>query len=182
MNSKKVLITCPNCNNKFDYNFKDEFTTEDINGIITKEIFKIKCKHCHKEIMFDYPFTFKDEDYVISYNLKNIQNDGKKIMRYCQSYDDFKEKLLIFSASLNDILIEFIKEYIKSNVENKNIELKFDSVDKENIVFYDIINKQYMGLNLSLYNSLFEHSKIKQTKGMIEINDTNYMKYIKVKL
>ena len=89
---------------------------------------------------------------------------------------------MIFSADLNDIAIEFIKDYLRRTINEKNIDIRFDSKNEENIIFYMMEKNEYIGFKIEQYMQLINHSKIKNIKKFKEINNTNYLKYIRVSI
>lgn len=178
----KETIKCPKCNKNIRIKIKKELNENDFSSIINRDIFKYKCDNCSNEVLIDYPFIFEVENYSVIYKTsEQKENHDKKFLRICTDFDEVKEKILIFHAGLNDIMIEFIKKYIESLLEKERCFLRFDSVDDTNIVFYELDEKEYLGFSLDNYKKLLDHSKIKKLAGYVEINSDNFHKYIKVR-
>lgn len=172
-------ILCPYCNSNNEFTLKDELNQDDIEQILTKKIFEFKCFKCQKKFNIDYPLLFSCNQYFISYK-KTIKNVKKhSVLRLCQNFDDFKEKILIFNDSLNDILIEFLKDYIKKQTSD-DLFLRYDSFDEKKIVFYDLQNQKYLGISKEFYDNLLKNAKIKKINKMIIVDQDSYIKYIKV--
>lgn len=180
MNHKEFYINCPRCQKNIKIKVIDEMDETKFNEVISKKIFKFKCNYCKNEIQIDYPTTFIGKNYIVSYKTKSKKSDYE-YLRICNDFDDFKEKLLIFSHNLNDILIEFIKDYLRKNIEDNTIDIRFDSINDDVLVFYMMEKDKYIGFKMEQYQQLLNHSKIKKINNFKEINNHNYYKYIKVR-
>lgn len=172
-------ILCPYCNSNNEFTLKDELNQDDIEQILTKKIFEFKCFKCQKKFNIDYPLSVSCNQYFICYK-KTIKKVKKhSILRLCQTFDDFKEKILILNDSLNDILIEFLKDYIKKQTGDE-LFLRYDSIDAKKIVFYDLQNQKYLGISKEFYDNLLKNAKIKKINKMIIVDQDSYIKYVKV--
>lgn len=176
----KETVKCPNCNKSTRIKLKKFCEGKDVDDIISRKIFSNKCPKCETVFQTEYPLEINFKNYSISY-LKKGENEDSLIKRECYDFDDFKEKILIFSNQLNDILIEFIKDFIKNMVDKEDDVLRFDSIDNSNIIFYSITSKEYLGFSIKNYENLLNHARIKKIKVYIEIDNDSYKKYIKVK-
>lgn len=170
----KIDIKCPNCNEKIRAKIYNEITEDKIPSIIDDSLFKVKCKKCDKEIKIDYPIKLETTNYILTYNIKEIESSKKT--RITESYNDFREKVIIFNDDLNDILIEFLKDYIIRNMSLVDKEIRYDSMNEENLIF-TIIGEQNVGINIKFYNELLNKAKIKDNKI---IDSNTYIKYIKL--
>ena len=101
MATQKEDFKCPNCKKKNRIKIKSEVTSKDIDKIIDRSLFKVKCLACGEEITIDYPIKISDESYVIYYtpcSSEAIEDEIHEYMRVCDTFDDFKEK--------NDIILK----------------------------------------------------------------------------
>lgn len=174
------IIECPFCKKDNNYELISELDDKYLSDILKCQIFKKSCSYCNREFNIEYPISFISDNYIVSYKRMITHKIDKKVLRICNDYDDFKEKILIFNDSLNDILIEFIKDYIMGEVNDSSLILRYDSMNENQIIFYDLKNEKNMAISRELYDKLLEHSKIKKIRSMCEINGDNYIKYIKV--
>lgn len=181
MQYKEQTISCPKCKKNIKIRMLEQIDQSKFDDVISRKIFKFKCVYCKNEVIIDYPTTFIGENFEVCYKMTKKKSD-KLYLRECYDFDDFKEKLLIFSANLNDIAIEFIKDYLRRAINEKNIDIRFDSKDEENIIFYMMEKNEYIGFKIEQYFQLLSHTKIKNIKKFKEINHTNYLKYIKVSI
>ena len=94
---KRIDFYCPHCKEKKRITINDEYTKKDIESLLDRSIFKIKCNKCNNETILDYNFLLKTDNYIISYG------ESKDVDRITNTFDDFKEKVLIYEDNLNDI-------------------------------------------------------------------------------
>lgn len=181
MQYKEQTINCPKCSKNIKTKMLEQIDESKFKDVISRKIFKFKCSYCKNEVIIDYPTTFIGENFEVCYKLTK-KKGNKTYLRECYDFDDFKEKILIFSANLNDIAIEFIKDYLRRTINEKNIDIRFDSKNEENLIFYMMEKNEYIGFKIEQYMQLINHSKIKNIKKFKEINNTNYLKYIRVSI
>lgn len=174
-------IKCPKCGKNIKMKMIKELNVDNLDATISRDIFKFRCVYCKNEIIVDYATIFTGSNYEICYKTSK-KHSNKEYSRICDDFDDFKEKLLIFSDGLNDIVIEFVKDYLRTLINEKNIDIRFDSKNNENLVFYIMEKNRYIGFDINQYQKLLSHSKIKKIKKFKDINHTNYLKYIKVSI
>ena len=174
----KIDFNCPSCGKKNRVKIKNIYTNEDITDILNRDIFKVECSKCSKTTILDYPFTYVDDEHVIYYNMEDtIEED--KIKRTCKTFDDIKEKILIFNDNLNDIIIEYIKLFIESELKKDNVfsEVRYDSLVNDELRFYIINKKEYATISMDFYNSLLSKGKLKEVKDAAVIDANTCLKY-----
>lgn len=173
----KIEFNCPSCGKKNRIKINDVYTESDLDRLLSKELFKIECSKCNGSTILEYPFTYVGENYALFYNTKKTVE--KDIMRDCISFDDLKEKILIFNDSLNDVIIEYIKLYIDSELKKEKIfsDIRYDSSDEENLKFYVVNKKEYAQIPYSFYNELIKKGKLKTIKGSAKIDVNTCLKY-----
>ena len=178
---------CPKCKKKIRIKVYDKFNEDNIVDIVNRDIFKVVCPKCGETTYVDYKVDLETPSYYLYYTPaankanKNIKN---KITRVCDTYDDFKEKILIFEDEYNDILIEFIKQYIKNNLKSDDLgnlrDIRYDSTINDNLIFTLIGLKQNVAISKDFYNKMLERSKFKKPLRAIVIDKENFWKYHKM--
>jgi hypothetical protein len=174
----KIDFNCPSCGKKNRVKIKNIYSNEDITNILNRDIFKIECTKCNKTTILDYPFTYVDDEHIIYYNMEDTIEDNK-IKRTCKTFDDIKEKILIFNDNLNDIIIEYIKLFIESELKKENVfsEVRYDSFINNELRFYVINKKEYANINYSFYENLITKGKLKEVKDAAVIDANTCLKY-----
>lgn len=140
-------ITCPKCGKKHSFQVWDSINTLEFPEMKEKvrndEAFRYRCPDCGATALLNYNFLYhQQEDKILifvdadgsSYGdmekiLKQRGNafDGYR-KRIVLSYNDFKEKLLIFDAGLDDRIVEIIKSSIWDNVEERYKDKHIDEI------------------------------------------------------
>ncbi|MBR6073093.1 MAG: hypothetical protein IKP76_02095 [Bacilli bacterium] len=180
MNYIKEELKCPSCNKKLKVKVYNSFNESKITDIINKDIFKVTCNNCNESFYVDYPFELDTDKYHLFYTPydNNIEIVKNKINRVCNTFDDLREKILIFEDDLNDIVIEYLKAYVGGSLKDDNIkDIRFDSIIDNRIIFALIGIEQNAGIDKSIYDELLKKAKIKDN---IVIDQDNYKDYIKV--
>ncbi len=174
----KIDFNCPSCGKKNRVKIKNIYSKEDITEILNRNVFKVECSKCKNITTLDYPFTYIDDKYIIYYNMEDTIEENK-IKRSCKTFDDIKEKILIFNDELNDILIEYIKLFIESELKKDNIfsEVRYDSLVNDELRFYVINKKEYANIPYSFYNDLLNKGKFKEVKDAAVIDANTCLKY-----
>ena len=168
---KRIDFYCPHCKEKKRITINDEYNELNIDKLLDRSIFKIKCDKCFQETIVDYNFILKTKNYSISYG------EQKDVDRITLTYDDFKEKVLIFEDKLNDIIIELMKKKLNYDIK-KDYELRYDGMNDKQIIFYSIDSNESYALNKELYDYYKNKYKVDNVKD-IEITSINFDKYIK---
>ncbi len=129
-------ITCPGCGKKQSFRVWDSINTmenpEMKEAVRNDEAFRFHCGDCGASAMLNYNFLYHEpenrlfifcdadgSDYSEMRGVLTDQTNAFKdyTRRIVLSYNDFKEKLLIFDAGLNDKIIEIMKSGIYANLE-----------------------------------------------------------------
>lgn len=188
MTTSKENFKCPNCKKKNRIKIHSEVSSEEIDKIVDKSFFKVECPSCHEKIVVEYPIKVYDDNYTIYYtptSTKEIEDEHREYMRVCDTFDDFKEKLLIMNDSLNDIVIEFIKDYLLTKLDDelkKDIkEIRYDGSNEENLIFYLLGAKQSVGCSKEIYANILKKCKIKKINKCVNIDYQTYRKYFKMR-
>ncbi|MDE6141149.1 MAG: CpXC domain-containing protein, partial [Bacilli bacterium] len=122
MTTYKEDFKCPNCKKKNRIKIKNELTSQDIDKILDRSLYKVKCLACGESITVDYPVSVIDNSFIICYtpcSSEEIAHEYREYMRVCDTFDDFKEKLLIMNDSLNDIIVELAKDYLVAELDEE---------------------------------------------------------------
>ena len=145
-------ITCPKCGKKHSFQVWDSINTLEFPEMKEKvrndEAFRYRCPDCGATALLNYNFLYhQQEDKILifvdadgsSYGdmekiLKKRGNafDGYR-KRIVLSYNDFKEKLLIFDAGLDDRIVEIIKSSIWDNVEERYKDKHIDEIGRAHV-------------------------------------------------
>jgi len=187
MASIRQDVTCPHCKEKLRFRFKDELNKDDIADIIDRSFFKHTCKYCNKEFVIDHPVTLTGDNFIIYYTPTKDESvkdeSNKEIKRVCDTFDDFKEKLLILNDGLNDLVIEFVKCYIHDKLaeDEKLVDIiRYSGMNDEQLEFCIIDDYQNVGINKALYDGILNKAKIKLPKEAILVDFNTFRKYIKI--
>ena len=188
MSYKKEEVKCPKCGKKIRVKVYTKFDESQVADILDRSIFEIECSKCGNKTYTDYQVDLETPNYYLYYTPasdKSKKYVKGKITRVCDTYSEFKEKILIFEEGLNDILIEFIKMYIKNELKGEELEeykeVRFDSLIDDNIIFTLVGLKKNVAIKKDFYNHLLEHSKIKEPRKAIVLDRNNFWKYHKMK-
>lgn len=188
MSILKEDFKCPNCKKKNRVKMIKECDNENIISIINRDIFSFVCSSCGEKIIIDHPLKLIGENYIIHYTPasdENIKDQKKEFMRVCDTFEDFKEKILIFEDNLNDIIIEFIKKFLlnqlEENIKNEVTDIRYDGNNEENLIFYLCGLKKSVGCSKSFYQELLNKSKIKKIDKCINIDSNTFSDYFKLR-
>ena len=148
----ETKIDCPKCANAADFRVYGSINV-DVDPqlrdqVLKDEIFKFKCGHCGFEDTLFYPFLYHDmqnrfwilivpdkkDDASSAPELPEI---AKRSMvnyrsRMVSRVNDFKEKIFIFEAGLDDRVIEMLKLFVRKNMLDEEKRLLQD------VFFYGI--------------------------------------------
>ncbi len=184
----KEDFKCPKCKKKNRIKIHQEVSSEEIDKIIDRSFFKVECLSCHEPIVLDYPLKVIDDNYIVYYTptkTEEIEDEYHEYMRICDTFDDFKEKLMIMYDGLNDIVIEFIKDYVYNQIDEKLQkevrDIRYDGSNEENLIFYLLGAKQSVGCNKKIYMNILNKCKIKKIKKCINVDHQTYKKYFKMR-
>ena len=188
MSYKKEEVKCPQCGKKIRIKVHTKFDENQIADIVDRSIFAAKCSKCGKITYIDYLVDLETPNYYLYYTPgynKSKKNIKGKLTRVCDTYDDFKEKILIFEEGLNDLLIEFIKAYIKNELKGEDLtnlrDIRFDSIIDDNIIFALVGLKKNVAIKRDFYNALDEKSIYKKPLRAMVIDRDTFWKYHKMR-
>lgn len=189
MSNIKYDIKCPKCNHLNKFKVQNTFSSEKIIDIINKKIFKFTCTSCHQEILIEYPFKVTGSNYIVHYTptlSDEIEDETKEYMRVCDTFDDLKEKLLVLNDNLNDIIIEYIKDFLINNIDDdlrKNtLEIRYNGINDTNILFSLIGENKVIGVDRSFYDKILKKIKMKKINKCVLIDKYTYQKFYKKRL
>ena len=181
----KERIRCPKCQHKLSIKINSELDKRHLAQIMDRSLFKVKCD-CGEEITLDYPVLFKGDNYRVFYthdeNIpENLQGGG--ILRLVRDYADFKEKIMILEDGLNDIVIEFIKEFlIRQLSPDVAVDgLRYDGKSATHLCFYAKNLKQDVGCEQTFYETIERRMRFRPIRGFVLIDKDSYRKYMKLK-
>lgn len=194
-------ITCPNCQKESDFMIWDSINTmldSDMKEKVrNKEAFKFSCPHCGYEAIVNYTTLYHQmEDKVMIYYINGDPTEAIKLLSYDNSkpnilgegilegykkrvvcsLDEFSEKLYILDEGLDDRIIELMKLYIISSLNNSSPDttikqICFDKIDG-NIMFSILTdNDRWASTDFSqdLYNFIADKFKeqLKEEKDVV---------------
>lgn len=188
MSNTKEEFKCPNCKKKNRIKIKMTATSEEIDRIITRELFTFVCKNCNESIIIDHPLRVVGSNYVIHYtpgSEEELQDEDYEYMRVCGTFADFKEKLMVLEDGLNDIVIEFVKYFLKNqldeDMQNEITDIRYDGMNEENLIFYLMGPNKSIGCSKDFYQEILKKSKIKRIKKCVNIDFDTFKKYFKMR-
>lgn len=137
----------------------------------------------------EYPIKVIGDNYVVIYTPskdEEIKDENKKdIMRICDTFDDFKEKLMILYDGYNDIIIEFIKEFLvkqmDEDMKSDLKEIRYDGDNEENLIFYLRGCETHIGCGKYFYDELLKKSKLKKVNKCVLIDFNTYHNYFRLR-
>lgn len=189
MKAKEEFL-CPKCKHKNRIKIKDVVTAkEDIMAITTKKFFYHECKKCNEAVFIEYPLKVIGSNYIIYYTPgenKDVLDNTLPIVRVCDTYDDLKEKIFILEDNLNDIVIEFLKDYIKHALDDKyqkKLErVRYNSKDENNLYFSLLGLDSLTEISLENYENIKKELKVKKIKKGVLIDEYTYSNFYKMRL
>lgn len=180
----KIDFKCPKCKNKKRIKVYNELSEKDIDLIIKDEFLNFLCPNCNETIRLNYDLKYLSEKVHVYYVTDKTEiKDDFNPSRITYTYDDFKEKILIFNEDLNDLVIMFIKCFIHDQVSDKESlkEIRFNNVTDSELVFFLVGLNTYAKVPYGFYESLLKKSKIKKIKGAVLIDEGNFRDYFKMR-
>lgn len=185
----KEDFKCPKCGKKNRVKIYDTLPSEEIPNIITREIFTKECSECHEKTTLEYKVKVVDDNYIVMFTPSSAEevelSERREIMRVCDTFDDFKEKLMILYDGYNDIIIEFIKEFLLNQMDDEmredTLEIRYDGENEENLIFYLRGANKSIGCGKYFYQELLKKGKIKKIDRCINIDSNTYHKYFHIR-
>lgn len=165
--SELRTVKCPNClgsNKIVFYSSVSPSSDKSLrDSILNDTLFKYTCIHCGYEAQLSYPVIYNDikRCFMIYYlprckkrviTDRIIERDSSQTTpikkRLVPSYNDLKEKIVIFESNLDDMAVEITKLALKIKTE-KDLKIKIDCgyfsfCDKQKIgfTFFDAATKK----------------------------------------
>ena len=140
-------IACLKCKKKSDFEFYGSINTMLDPTLKQRvknfDIFKFICPHCGSEQFVNYSFLYHqmEDKYMVFVSVEgdawnqmmSILSARQKdlpdyTMRIVRSYNDFREKLMILDAGLDDRVVEIIKSSVWHNVEETYADKGIDEI------------------------------------------------------
>lgn len=147
-------IHCPFCKAKNQVHIYKNVSSEDLklhDDILTGKLFDFYCPYCEYKARLYYPCLYSDvKNRFMVYFIPDIEkgqmidraaemefeNLPKITKRIVPTFNEFKEKILIFEAGLDDMAMELTKAAVAEAVQRKKemeaTEGYFSVYDKEN--------------------------------------------------
>ncbi len=180
---------CPKCGKKNRIKIFDYLSSDNIPSIITREIFTKECPECHEKTTVEYKVTVVDEKFIVMFTPSSDEevtlDETRDVMRVCDTFDDFKEKLMILYDGYNDIIIEFIKEFLLNQMDDvmkhDTTEIRYDGDNEENLIFYLRGADKSIGCGKYFYDELLKKSKLKKINKCINIDSNTYHNYFRLR-
>lgn len=188
MTPKEEFI-CPKCKKKNRIKFVSEVSSVDTYKVINKDLFHYVCKNCGERIFLDHNLIVTGDNYKIYYtpgvNSDILDNDFE-IERVCDTFDDLKEKLLMFNDGLFDITVEFIKMFLEEHLKNEGTTgfrfLRYDGRNEDVLYFYlDGLDKS-VSCPVEFYEKMYKKLKYKKINKAILIDRYTFRKYYRMRL
>lgn len=184
----KQDFRCPNCKAKMRLKIYSQVSKEQIDSILSRKIFEVICDKCKEKIILNYPMHLLMENYAIIYDPNEkveLTNSSTKCSRLCKTYEDFKEKIMIFEDGLNDIVIEFIKLFLWEQIDDdtrKNItELRYDGKNEDKLFFSCLGIAKDIFCEENFYLAIKSRAKIKKVGDYALIDSDTFKNYIKMR-
>ncbi len=140
-------ITCPACGSKHEFKVWDSINTkQDLElkeAVRTGDAFRYTCPDCGATALLNYNFLYHqmEDKYMVFVSVEgdawnqmmSILSARQKdlpdyTMRIVRSYNDFREKLMILDAGLDDRVVEIIKSSVWHNVEETYADKGIDEI------------------------------------------------------
>ncbi|MCH5167668.1 MAG: hypothetical protein J1F35_07265 [Erysipelotrichales bacterium] len=188
MKAKEEYV-CPKCKHKNRIKLTEEVTQENVEKIISREIFHFNCKKCGEPVNVEFPLKVIGDDYLIYYtpgDNRDISDHSKNILRVCDTYDDLKEKIFVLEDDLNDIVIEFIKNYIKNNLSEDVMKdvtrIRYNSKEEDTLYFSLIGVDKFAECTMEQYENIKKLLKIKKINKCVLIDEYTYQNFYKMRM
>lgn len=197
-------ISCPKCKAKNQVHiYKSVNAQEDTKikeKILTGELFDFYCPYCEYRARLYYPCLYNDvKNRFMVYFIPDIEkgqmidravemefpNMPRVTKRIVPTFNEFKEKILIFEAGLDDMAMELTKAAVAEAVQRKKeaetAECYFSRYDKENNVlgFTFFLGEDHVPFNQNTKIDVYKKSwnivsrlgkKERTMKGFIKID------------
>ena len=197
-------VKCVNCGHVGKFNVWDSINV-DTDSKIKEEVksldfFKYTCPKCGNDFQVDYLTVYNDiknhfmiyyvpkEDIEVVDKIKQISLPEKceDKARIVFSKNDLLEKICVFEAMLNDVLIELIQPFVISKVQEDVIKeceaekIYFSDYENGKITFSfpEVKDNYKVDIPVQLYEELWRRNKIKKLKGFQIVDKNNAATYL----
>lgn len=161
-------LTCPYCNEPSTVElYQGVNVTVDPElkeKVFSGELFLFTCPHCGKKANLAMPLVYHDMERQVLIQLCHSEEEAKK---YCLHDDDrdamsemvkegysfrvvvglnaLKEKILVFDAGLNDIVVDLFKSIMLSSDEAEFDKIFFTRIEDDKLIFEGFKSKKWEG-------------------------------------
>lgn len=175
----KCAVSCPGCNTKMNF-IKYDSVTATLNPEIKRQLLsgefgKTICPVCGQVSYIVYGFLFHDPKGRYMISLKYDYSDACPMvstprnykLRHTEELPELVEKIHIFDAQLDDVIIEIVKIMLNSMREknDKYLFVKYEgdflyfetseSVIRIDAILYDMAEEYYHGIGVKTDNNVF---------------------------
>lgn len=178
-------IACPECKKPYKIKIWDsvnvQLNPEKKEELLSNAFFKTVCPHCKAETYCIYGFLYHDmsKKYMISlmqdYSNISIMDDmsSEYFFRKVEDPNQLIEKIRIFDAGLNDIVMEIMKKIV-SDIMKLKPNMLFCNVEKDDFVFL-ILGEEEKAISVprSIYDMILKdctHEDLKEYPEFMVIN------------
>ena len=193
--TSNITVVCPKCrhtNHIVKYDTINPKSSPNLrNRIIGGSIFEIECEKCHEKFSTLYPCMYYDADKKFKIYLRTKDSPSEPfgynynpeyIYRITDSFNDFREKVMIFDDGYNDKAIEFLKSFLVDRYQQgrkeKVIQTYYNGMQKGNLRFILYLNNNtYVDSFLpdSVLHKLTKDLEFEEVKGEYVV-DKNWIK------
>lgn len=173
----KQTVSCPKCGKDIEFTMWQSINNEmsfAIKDIISGKLFEVECKNCGLRTHVNYPILVNDmeHDVMIWYTYPDgIEETEKALVSMKKMYNghlrivtdqaDLREKVAIFSADLDDRIIEVLKAIVMAQVQDQLADKDVQGVyyiSDENLRFEIVYDggSGYIPVNMELYDKVSE--------------------------
>lgn len=167
--SRKIndIVECPECSELIDFerweSVNVSINPEEKQRLLSGTFGEVICPKCGAKSYLEYSFLYHDMEtkYMISVHsdFTDVLNQFEKIegyrYRYVECVPDLVEKINIFDAGLNDIIIEIMKKVIKELLHIKE-KLIFLEIEDNCFLFYMPESNKVFSIKPDIYYDILE--------------------------
>ena len=179
----KQTVSCPKCGKSIEFTMWQSINNEmsfAMPDIISGKLFEVECKHCGLKTHVDYPILVNDmaHNVMIYYTHPDRVEETEKALvimnklykgrtRIVTDQATLREKVAIFSANLDDRVIELLKAIVMAQIgeqlaseEIHGVFFVFDDNPRFEIVFDD--GSGHVPVNMEFYRKVEEEFRGKK--------------------
>lgn len=167
--SRKVndIVECPECKEQIGFERWDSVNAninpEEKQKLLSGTFGEVVCPKCGAILHLEYSFLYHDMKgkYMISVgsDFTDVLNDFEKIegyrYRYVEHMSSLVEKINIFDAGLNDIVIKIMKEVLKKLLHTKE-KIAFVKIEDNLFLFYMTESNKAFTIKPDMYYKILE--------------------------